>query len=137
MHDALDILSQQPWIGGLAFAAVLVLTPLVIRLARTCGWVAHPRSDRWHATPTALMGGIAIYAGATLALLVASPIEVVGPIWIGATLMFLTGLIDDLYGVQPAAKLAMQVAATSILLYAGYAFGHEWAIWVALPLTLV
>lgn len=137
MHDALDILWQQPWVGALAFTAVLVLTPLVIRLARAYGWVAHPRSDRWHATPTALMGGIAIYAGATLALLVTSPAEVVGPIWIGATLMFLTGLIDDLYGVQPAAKLAMQVAATSILLYAGYAFGDEWAIWVALPLTLV
>ncbi len=127
----------QPLTGGIAFVAVVVLTPLVIRMARMFGWVAQPTADRWHATPTALMGGIAIYAGATAALFATSPAFAAAPIWIGATIMFVTGLVDDVWHIRPAAKLAMQVLATSLLLYSGYAFGHDWSLWLALPLTLV
>ncbi len=121
----------------MAFAAVVLLTPVVIRMARAFGWVAEPTADRWHATPTALMGGIAIYAGATTALFATSPAIEVAPIWIGASLMFVTGLVDDVWQIRPAAKLSMQVLATSLLLYAGYAFGHDWPLWLALPVTLV
>lgn len=120
-----------------AFLAVVVLTPLVIRLARAMGWVAHPREDRWHASSTALMGGIAIFAGATLTVFATAPIDDVGVLWLGATLMFVTGLVDDLWQIRPAAKLATQVLATGLLLYAGYSFGQDWSLWVSLPLTLV
>jgi UDP-GlcNAc:undecaprenyl-phosphate GlcNAc-1-phosphate transferase len=101
------------------------------------GWVAEPREDRWHANTTALMGGIAIYAGATIGLLATAPVSAIWPIWLGATIMFATGLVDDLRQIAPAAKLAMQIVATSLLLYAGYAFGHDWPLWLSLPLTLV
>lgn len=137
MLEALHTSMSQSLTGVISFVAVVVLTPLVIRMARTFGWVAQPSADRWHATPTALMGGIAIYAGATAALFATSPVAVVAPIWIGASIMFVTGLVDDLWQIRPAAKLAMQVVATSLLLYSGYAFGHDWSLWLALPLTLI
>ena len=48
--------------GGLcALLLSLVLTPLVRRMARRYGYVAHPRVDRWHEAPTAMFGGVAIF----------------------------------------------------------------------------
>ncbi|WP_332317075.1 hypothetical protein, partial [Salinibacter sp.] len=116
---------------------VLLLTPLVIWLARRLEWVAYPREDRWHGRPTALMGGIAIYGAATIGLFVALPPEDVWAVWSGATLMFAVGAVDDLARIQPAAKLAAQVVATGLLLYAGYAFGAHWPLWLSLPVTLL
>lgn len=50
-----------------AVAASAALVPLCRRFALGRGYVAHPREDRWHREPTALLGGVAI-ALATLAL---------------------------------------------------------------------
>ena len=125
-----------------ALGGVALLTPLVIQLAHWRDWLAHPRDDRWHAEPTALMGGLAIYAGASLgmsvvATLVDLPLFVLSMVWGGASILFLVGVIDDRYGLQPGAKLAAQVVATGLLLYSGIAFGQEWPLWVSLPLTLL
>ncbi len=122
---------------GLSLVGVLALAPLVIRLAQRMDWLAYPRQDRWHGRPTALMGGIAIYVAATLAV---SPLLVVSKLWAvwgGATLMFVVGLVDDLARIRPSAKLAAQVVATGLLLYAGYAFAPHWPLWLSLPLTLL
>ncbi|HHP7239286.1 glycosyltransferase family 4 protein, partial [Longibacter sp.] len=137
MLDVTHILASQPLSGLIAFFAVVGLTPVVIRLARSMGWVAHPQEDRWHVSATALMGGIAIFLGGSLSVFLTTPSSSVGLIWLGATLMFVTGLVDDIWEIRPAAKLATQVMATSLLLYAGYSFGHDWALWVSLPLTLI
>lgn len=132
-----DVLWRSVLALPLAGVVVLVLTPFVIRLARRLNWVAYPRADRWHGDPTALMGGIAIYAAATLGVFVFLPGQDVWIIWSGATLLFFIGAIDDLAHIQPAAKLAAQVVATGLLLYAGYTFGGHWPLWVSLPLTLL
>lgn len=120
-----------------AFVAMLAITPLVIRGAHAMDWLAYPQSDRWHTTPTALMGGIAIYSAATLAVLICA--SGAGPWWVwgGATIMFVTGLVDDLYDVQPVGKLLAQVAATGLLLSGGYAFGPDWPFWIAVPVTFL
>jgi UDP-GlcNAc:undecaprenyl-phosphate GlcNAc-1-phosphate transferase len=120
----------------LALGGVLLFTPLVIWLAGQLEWVAYPREDRWHGRPTALMGGIAIYAAATIGVLSVLPLDDVWALWGGATLMFVIGAIDDRAQIQPAAKLAAQVVATGLLLYAGYAFGVHWPLWASLPVTL-
>ena len=129
------------WTVALAFplaaVGVLAITPLVMRFARRMDWVAYPRADRWHGQPTALMGGIAIYIAATLGVLIVLPVQDVWPLWTGATLMFIVGMVDDLAQIQPAAKLAAQVVATGLLLYAGYTFGMHWPLWLSLPLTLL
>ncbi len=127
-----------PWVGaGLALAGGLAFTPLVIRLARRRGWLAHPTSDRWHERPTALMGGIAIYAAATAALVLTGGAGVPWPVWCGATLMFAVGLADDLWEIKPLTKLVAQVGATILLLYAGYAFGKGGPFWLTIPLTFL
>lgn len=120
-----------------AFLSVLAMTPGVIRWAHRTDRLAYPQSDRWHSTPTALLGGIAIFGAATLALLVTA--QSVEPWWVwgGAAVMFVTGLVDDLYDIRPVSKLLAQVAATAFLIGGGYAFGAEWPFWLSVPVTFL
>ena len=120
-----------------AFVLMLFATPAVIRLAHRMDWLAHPKADRWHAKPTALMGGIAIYASASLAWLVLVRDVAALPIWIGATIMFVTGLVDDLKNIRPASKLVAQVVATGVLVVGGHAFASGLPVYLYLPLTFV
>jgi UDP-GlcNAc:undecaprenyl-phosphate GlcNAc-1-phosphate transferase len=125
------------WGFGPSLLAVLVLTPLVVRWAHRRDWLAYPQSNRWHAEPTALMGGIAVVGAATLGLLLSGPPVDIQVVWGAALLLFGVGVVDDQWGVGPATKLTVQVIATGLLLYAGFAFGRGWPLWVSLPLTLL
>ncbi|WP_259225114.1 hypothetical protein [Salinibacter ruber] len=125
----------------LSGAATLLLTPAMIKAAYTFDWVDYPQADRWHATPTALMGGVAMYGAGALALLLLGPLAGVGTdvglIGGGATLLFAVGMVDDLWGVGPTTKLAAQVGAAVLLMAAGHGFGPEWPLWASAPVTLV
>jgi UDP-GlcNAc:undecaprenyl-phosphate GlcNAc-1-phosphate transferase len=87
--------------------------------------VAAPRSDRWHRRSTPLLGGTGILAG----LLVATGIAIatgvlpasgeLGGIVGGAALLFVAGLVDDVYHLPPLAKIAAQVAAALVVIGAG------------------
>jgi UDP-N-acetylmuramyl pentapeptide phosphotransferase/UDP-N-acetylglucosamine-1-phosphate transferase len=44
-----------------SFVLALLLTPLVRAFARRYGFVAAPKSDRWHKKPTAMLGGAVIW----------------------------------------------------------------------------
>ncbi len=121
--------------GVLALALALAGTPLVMRWARRRGWVAQPQADRWHERPTALMGGLAIYAAGTGGHLLAVG-TLPAALWTGGTLLAAVGWADDRWGVAPLVKLAAQVAAALLLLRAGYAFGSG-PLWLTGPLTVV
>ena len=123
--------------GIAAAVLMLVATPLVIQLARRMDWMAHPKKDRWHTKSTALMGGIAIFASASVAYLLLGFDVRTAPLWIGGAIMFTVGLVDDLHDVRPAAKLVAQVVATSVLLASGYAFAGDLPLWIHIPLTFV
>jgi UDP-GlcNAc:undecaprenyl-phosphate GlcNAc-1-phosphate transferase len=97
-----------------------VLTWVVREGARKFGFVAKPKADRWHTKPTALMGGVAIYAATILVYLILVPktpgsIVVMG----GATFLFLVGLIDDILFIKPYQKIIGQVIGTAIIIGSG------------------
>lgn len=124
--------------AGSALITALVATPLVIRWAKRMEWVAYPREDRWHATPTALMGGIALAVAVFVAGIASGTIGLLPLVWVGGALLFVTGMYDDLVGVPPAGKLIAQIVATSLLMMEGYLFmGGEWHWILAGPLTFV
>ena len=83
---------------GVALAVSLAVTLGVRTIARRRGWVASPRPDRWHQRPTALYGGIGIWAGFMAAYLFARPASLEGDalLVVCASAMFLVGLVDDL-----------------------------------------
>lgn len=95
-----------------AFGTAALLTPLVRALARRWGFVARPKSDRWHTTPTALMGGVAIFLAVMTAELLFVRLTPEAFAVLGSSaFLFLIGLVDDLYNLKPYQKLAGQVLA--------------------------
>jgi len=122
----------------LSFLFAAGLTPLVIKLAQRFGRVAAPQADRWHKKPTALLGGIAIYLAFALAIIpFLGGDPVLWAVFGGATFMFLSGLYDDLFVMQPASKLLVQVIATVVLILSGLQFLGHWPYWISLPLTFL
>jgi UDP-GlcNAc:undecaprenyl-phosphate GlcNAc-1-phosphate transferase len=87
--------------------------------------VAAPQEDRWHTRSTPLLGGIGIMAGLLAAVGVAlaagvlSPSEKLGGILGGCLILFLAGLLDDLYRLSPLTKLGAQGAAAALVLVSG------------------
>jgi UDP-GlcNAc:undecaprenyl-phosphate GlcNAc-1-phosphate transferase len=116
---------------------VLLRTPLARRL------VALPSADRWHETPTPLLGGIGIFVGFSAGLWLAAaagafePTEALLGIWLGCALIFASGLVDDLYGLGPIGKLAAQFAAAVIVLATGTQVELVGNAWVGYAIALV
>ena len=101
-------------------ALSLIFTFLVRYGSHRLGIVATPRKDRWHSKPTALMGGIAIYLAFIIGCLSFAPdLSRAYPILIAATLLFITGIVDDLRQLKPYIKLVMQMVAASITVFGG------------------
>ena len=131
--------SLRPWVGGgLGLVASLILTRIVLRVAEHRDWVAHPTDDRWHDRPVALMGGLALFCSVAIGVGGSGMLSVYPwPVSLGATLVFAVGLADDLWGTRPQVKLVVQIAATALLLLAGYAFWRGGPFWVSIPLTFL
>src|SRR6185369_1394478 len=93
-----------------SFVLALVLTPLVRAFARRYGFVAKPKSDRWHRKPTAMLGGAAIFLSTLLMYASFVPKTTESLIVLaGSIFLFLIGLIDDLLNIKPYQKLAGQL----------------------------
>lgn len=123
---------------GLALSVSLILTPLVARWASEHGMVAKPRQDRWHNKPTPLMGGIAIYAATTLAILAFTPLDMrVFGILVGGAILFLTGVVDDRVHLRPHTKLILQIVAACVLILSGVKIETTQLAIVAIPLTVL
>lgn len=132
-----------PLIG--AGVTTLAMTPLVRSVTRRLGYVAKPSVDRWHQTPTALMGGVAIFLGCAAGILVGlatgatrllgAPyaLQVAG-ILASAILMFATGLIDDVVRFRPATKLVLQFIAAAVLISCGVVYSLT--PWVSLNVVI-
>ncbi|WP_089718112.1 hypothetical protein [Candidatus Entotheonella palauensis] len=112
-------------IVALIFTALVFLLGLGFvyvsrQAARRCGLVAAPRPDRWHSKPTALMGGVGIYAAFAIGYACLTPQSM--PIWsvfIAGSVMFAIGLVDDLISLKPYTKLIVQLLVAIGLILAG------------------
>ena len=98
---------------------LLLRTPLAIRIA------AAPREDRWHERTTPMFGGIGIFAGLVTGVGVAVAVGAAPAsrellaILGGCTILFVAGLLDDLFSLGPIPKLAAQVAAALLVIFNG------------------
>ena len=105
------------------FTTVLIgilLTLLARAGSHRLGLVAAPRQDRWHEKPTAILGGVAIYFCFLMGFLIfARGVSGVYPILIAGTVLFLTGLVDDLVTIRPYTKLVVQLVAASGVVFFG------------------
>ena len=109
---------------GLAFFSALFLsvflTPCIIVLAKRLGLVAKPREDRWHRTPTALLGGIAIFFSFIIPFgILIQRFHGALPLIFGGCAMFLLGLADDLWELSPQNKFVAQLIIAALAVAGG------------------
>lgn len=113
------------WLGAavaLAFVVSLAATYCVRLAARHFDWLDHPSRRKLHSNPVPLMGGIAMYAAFVIAVPVAhsrTVLEEGAVVLAGATLLLITGVIDDRRGMRPLVKLLAQVGASILLIQGG------------------
>jgi UDP-GlcNAc:undecaprenyl-phosphate GlcNAc-1-phosphate transferase len=112
------VIASTPWVSAvgpflLASVVTMVLIPVTIVVARRVGAVAEPDADRHlHQQATPRLGGIALFGGFTVALVVFG-----GPVsdrWqvVGVTAAITVAmLIDDILDLPWNAKLAIELGA--------------------------
>src|SRR5580700_5902920 len=107
-----------------AFAVTAALVLLAIRVCRKHGWVSKPRADRWHKGTPAFFGGVPLFAGFAALSIAFIPWSNY-LLWrlIGiASLMFVLGLVDDIYHLTPVRKFAGQLLAAGLLISVGVVY---------------
>jgi UDP-GlcNAc:undecaprenyl-phosphate GlcNAc-1-phosphate transferase len=118
-----------------SFCVALLLTYLVRAFARRYGFVAVPKTDRWHKKPTAMLGGVAIWLSVVTTSFVFSFQTVYGKyILFASTFLFLVGLIDDLIHIKPYQKLIGQILGSAFVVY--YGLSLPWTGSVLLNMAL-
>ncbi|RXZ01815.1 glycosyltransferase family 4 protein [Fictibacillus sp. S7] len=104
----------------ICFLASFSLTPLIKKLALAVGAVDRPSERKVHATVMARLGGLAIFISFILGILIAHPPnKTVWPIVLGASVIILTGFLDDKFELSPKLKLLGQIAAALIIVFMG------------------
>lgn len=104
----------------LSFLLSFILTPLIIKLAQWLKVFDYPNSQKIHRRPMPLLGGVAVYIAFMLPLLFNLPSsQALQGIMIAGTVIFVTGLIDDIKKVPAATRLFVQVCAALILILYG------------------
>jgi len=108
------------YIFSLAFLLSYFSTPAARSLSLDMGIVDKPDKRKVHKIPTPRLGGLAVYVAFTLAVIYNFHFsdELKGVI-IGATLVMLAGLADDIMGVSAKIKLFVQLTAVSVMMYYG------------------
>jgi UDP-GlcNAc:undecaprenyl-phosphate GlcNAc-1-phosphate transferase len=111
--------------AAVALPVAVAATWLLLRSPLARVLVDVPQGDRWHVRATPKLGGLGIFAGLAAGLGVAiaaggapASRELLG-IAGGTALLFVAGLADDLWSLNPLAKLAAQGGAAAIVLSTG------------------
>jgi len=121
---------------GVAAVVTLLVTPLVRALSLRYGLVDYPGGRKVHSEPISRLGGVAIFLGVAVAV----GLEIFGEyalgwgggffnqaggrvnlplLFAGITIVFLVGLVDDVFDLSPGAKLVGQILAALVVTLAG------------------
>lgn len=97
---------------GVAFVLSYLLTPVAKHLAVRWGAMDPAGGRKIHQEPMPRLGGLAIYLAFTAVMLTLLPrSNHTWALFVGGTTVFLVGVVDDIRGLSPRAKLVGQVLA--------------------------
>ncbi|OGS22763.1 MAG: hypothetical protein A2252_10585 [Elusimicrobia bacterium RIFOXYA2_FULL_39_19] len=104
----------------LGFAIANLLTPLCIYLGHKLNILDKPDARKVHDTPVPRIGGIVIYTAFLITVVrnLQFTNEIIG-ITLGATIIFLLGLRDDIKPVSATARIVFQLLAAITAIYFG------------------
>ena len=128
-----------------------IMTPPVKSFAEKVGAIDVPKDDRRvHDHPIPRMGGLAIFMGFVLSLILFVPMSTkVSGLLMGAVIIAVMGGVDDIVTLNPWIKLAGQILAAYVCIRSGIVFDEISNInifsestyveigWLSVPLTLL
>ncbi len=108
------------YLMALAFALSVVGVPIVRAFARWWGVLDVPAARKVHKVATPLLGGAAVYASfaATVLFNFSFSLQLKG-VAVGATMVVVVGVLDDVYDVSARLKLLGQVLAAVVTIAYG------------------
>lgn len=153
MNAIFDRTGAAPVLMALALALIIafVATPFVKKLAFKIGAVDVPKdARRMHDHPIPRLGGLAIYIGCMISLVVFAEIDqALRGILLGSLIIVAVGVVDDAHPLGAGIKFILQIVAALIAVWHGvvieaianpFSFGgnNYWVfgIW-AVPITVI
>jgi len=140
-------------LAALLAAAVVALisTPVVRSLAFRVGAVDVPKDNRrMHKHPIPRMGGLAIFFGFILSVLMFSKLDdQLRSMLLGAVIIVILGIFDDIYALSAKLKFVVQILAALIAVFGGHRidflsniniFSSEpfWELgWLSVPISVI
>ena len=131
---------------AVALLIAYIATPVVKNLAFKVGAVDVPKDNRrMHKHPIPRMGGLAIFLGFILSVLIFLPLtQQLRGMLLGAVIIVVLGIFDDIYALGAKLKFAVQILAALIAVYMGNEITilsnpnifSENPIWVLGPLSV-
>ncbi|MBI5189872.1 MAG: undecaprenyl/decaprenyl-phosphate alpha-N-acetylglucosaminyl 1-phosphate transferase [Nitrospirae bacterium] len=110
------------WVYALAisFSITFLATPAAMRLAVKVGAVDLPDARKVHDTPTPRLGGLAVFAGVSAAVLTNSGLGygMVAAL-VGGAMMVALGYFDDVRGLSSTFRLFVQLLAAGLVIASG------------------
>lgn len=142
----------------ISFLAVILITPIVKRIAYLIGATDKPNQRKVHQKIMPRLGGLAIYIGFLLGVFLIQPkdhylVSILNldgsihlPILLGSLIIIITGVLDDILEISPRVKLLGQILAALVVVVVGdlrlefinLPFGGELRFgYLSIPITLV
>jgi len=109
----------------IAYLIGVCLVPLVISFSKKEGLVDVPNERKIHTKPISRIGGVAIWASTMLTFLCLVFMSyypsgnLLSGILLGGSLMFLLGLVDDIYNLDAKFKLFIQISIATLVYLLG------------------
>jgi UDP-GlcNAc:undecaprenyl-phosphate/decaprenyl-phosphate GlcNAc-1-phosphate transferase len=104
----------------ISFLIAFSLIPLIIDYSKKRNWLDQPGGRKIHTDSTPALGGIAIFCGFMISLILWSSLQQLSElrfIYIGIVLTFFLGVRDDILPIAPIYKVLWQVAAALTVIY--------------------
>ncbi|WP_281051510.1 MraY family glycosyltransferase [Thauera sp. GDN1] len=109
---------DKPGLAVLAgFCATLLGVRFFAKLAPQLGLLDHPGGRKLHATPTPLIGGLAMGGPLCLWMMLSEPSMLMGSLLSGFVGMLAVGLVDDRLQIRALVKLALTVGVLLLSLF--------------------
>ncbi|MGL4383086.1 MAG: glycosyltransferase family 4 protein [Bacilli bacterium] len=102
------------------FSITIILTPIIKKISLKLGIVSYPGQRHVHSGIIPRLGGLAIYSSFIIGttIFMGSDKQILSLI-IGAFIIVLSGVIDDMIELKPLPKLGFQLVATFIVIFYG------------------
>ncbi len=105
-------------VGGTAFLVTFLMFPVFIKFFKRRNFLDDPGGRKIHTARTPAMGGLPIFIGFCIAILIWAPFEVLREtkyVLSALSIMFIIGFRDDLINLRAFQKLFGQIAAALII----------------------